>query len=138
MGVAVSDPLGHTAQPLDVLDGSDPDALTRRVADLCRTYQVGLIVLGLPLNMDGSAGPEAERARALAQRLRQALNLPVVEWDERLSTVEAERLLLGADLSRARRRRVRDKLAAALILQSFLDRRRRESASNGAPAGGGH
>jgi len=125
VGVAVSDPLGHTAQPLTVLDGTDEDRLLAEVGRLCRDLEVETILVGLPLNLDGTAGPEAERARRLAGRLREALGVQVVEWDERLSTVAAERLLVAADLSRARRRGLRDKVAAALILQAYLDRRGR-------------
>lgn len=131
VGVAVSDPLGHTAQPLTVLDPADEDRLMAEIGDLCREWEVAVLVVGLPLNLDGTAGPEADRARRLAQRLRERLGLTVVEWDERLSTVAAERMLVAADLSRARRRHVRDKVAAALILQSYLDRRRRQAAEGG-------
>ncbi|MFS8570424.1 MAG: Holliday junction resolvase RuvX [Thermaerobacter sp.] len=134
VGVAVSDPLGQTAQPLTVLDAGDDQRLAGEVAHLCRQYEVDTLVVGLPLNMDGTAGPEAQRARRLAQRLREQLGLPVVEWDERLSTAAAERMLVAADLSRARRRRVRDKVAAAVILQSYLDSRARRVTRDGAPA----
>ena len=132
VGVAVSDPLGHTAQPLAVLVPDGEDALLAQLDELCRELEVEVIVVGLPLNLDGSAGPEAERARRLARRLRERLGRTVVEWDERLSTAAAERLLLDADLSRARRRHLRDKVAAAVILQAYLDRRRRLDAPGAA------
>src|SRR5690606_32520966 len=112
------------------------ERLAGEVAHLCRQYEVDTLVVGLPLNMDGTAGPEAERARRLAQRLRDQLGLPVVEWGERLSTAAAERMLVAAGLSRARRRRVRDKVAAAVILQSYLDSRARRATRDGAPAAG--
>ncbi|HMT14589.1 MAG TPA: Holliday junction resolvase RuvX, partial [Aestuariivirga sp.] len=82
---------------------------------------IGLIVLGLPLNMDGSEGPRAQSTRAFARNLARLTVLPVVFWDERLSTVAVERVMLEADLSRAKRDAAVDKLAAAYILQSALD-----------------
>lgn len=124
IGVAISDELGLTAQPLTTLPGHDWEQLINAVRDLCLQYDVGIIVVGIPLNMDGSAGPAAGRARALALRLHQELQLPVIEWDERLTSAAADRVLLAADTSRRRRKVVRDQLAAALILQSYLDSRR--------------
>ncbi|BAF59246.1 MAG: Holliday junction resolvase RuvX [Pelotomaculum sp.] len=131
IGVALSDPMGWTAQGLDVIAvKGPPEASVERISELVRQYGVGKIVVGLPRNMNGSFGPRAERARAFAGCLAGALNLPVELWDERMTTLEAEKLLIEADLSRARRRQVIDKMAAVLILQSFLDsqgRPRREA-----------
>src|SRR5690606_39054708 len=98
--------------PLTTLPGHDWEQLINAVRDICLQYDVGIIVVGIPLNMDGSAGPAAGRARALALRLHQELQLPVIEWDERLTSAAADRVLLAADTSRRRRKVVRDQLAA--------------------------
>ncbi|MFP4057315.1 MAG: Holliday junction resolvase RuvX [Candidatus Brocadiia bacterium] len=91
------------------------------IARVCREHQVDQVVVGLPLHMDGSRGDQARRAQAFAQRLRRALDADVVTWDERLTTRQADRAMLQADLSRARRKKRRDRLAAQLMLQSYLD-----------------
>jgi putative Holliday junction resolvase len=115
IGLAVSDPLGATAQPLDVV--SDIEDVVERARDL----EVAEIVVGLPLRTTGEEGPEAESARAFARDVEEACGIPVHLWDERLSSVQAERIM-GAD-SRKRRGSV-DKVAAAIVLQNFLDARR--------------
>jgi putative Holliday junction resolvase len=89
--------------------------------DLCRRYAITAIVVGLPKNMDGSLGSQAQKTLAFMERLRQALAVPVIPWDERLSTQAAERTLLETNTSRHRRRAVRDRLAAQLILQAYLE-----------------
>lgn len=130
VGVALSDALGVTAQPLATLPaagndhGNDVRKLLEDIHRLCEQHNVTKIVVGIPWNMDGSAGPAAEAALDLARRLRQRLDIPVVEWDERLTSAAADRVLIQADVSRKRRRDVRDQLAAVLILQSYLDSRR--------------
>ena len=122
IGVAVSDPLGWIAQGVEVITsaGSDKAALKRIVA-LTQEYEIQRLVLGLPVNMNGSHGPRAAATQKFAARLTAATGLPVELWDERLTTVEAEKMLIGADVSRGKRRQVIDKIAAALILQSYLD-----------------
>ncbi|RMG44514.1 MAG: Holliday junction resolvase RuvX [Acidobacteria bacterium] len=123
LGLALSDEGGTVAMPLSVIRRS---GLRRDIADLARLVrerEVTEIVVGLPLGLDGAPGAMAEEARVVADRLAEATGLPVHRWDERLSTVAAERALLEADLSRRKRKRVVDKVAAALILQAFLDRR---------------
>jgi putative pre-16S rRNA nuclease len=121
IGLAVSDGLGITAQGLDTLERHgghrDFDALRA----VCQEREVGRIVVGLPRNMDGSEGPRAVKSRAFARSLHEALELPVFFWDERFTTAEAERLLIAADVSRAKRAKVIDKLAAQLILQGWLE-----------------
>jgi putative Holliday junction resolvase len=92
------------------------------MAEIIADFGVGGIVIGLPLNMDGSEGPRAQSARAYARNLGAATGLPVLLWDERLSTVAAERALIAADTSRKRRAEMIDKVAAAYILQGALDR----------------
>jgi putative Holliday junction resolvase len=126
IGVAISDELGLAAHPLEVIvrQGTAPD--TARVADLAKTREVAAIVVGLPLELSGSVGPRARRVRVLIAALRAKLGeaTPVHEWDERFSTVAVERVLIDADVSRAKRKDVVDKQAAAYILQGWLDRRR--------------
>jgi len=121
IGVAVSDGLGLTAQPRATLARKggvrDIDAIAAAVKDA----DADRIVLGLPLDCEGQEGPAAQRARAFADKLRASLHLPVELIDESFSTVEAEAVLLAADVSRARRIQVVDKLAAAVILQRWLD-----------------
>jgi putative Holliday junction resolvase len=123
VGVAVSDPLGVTAQPLTTLRRSGQRADLAELRRLAEAHQVVHAVVGLPLNMDGSEGPSAVAARAFGEAVARALEITVEYQDERLSTVAANRALLEADVSRARRREVVDQVAAALILQTWLDAR---------------
>lgn len=128
IGVALSDPMGWTAQGLEVIPaagGAKSDI--KKIKEIAQKYEVEKVVVGLPLNMDGSPGPRAEKARAFAGRLAGVLGLPVETWDERLTTAEAERLLIEADMKRSKRRQVIDKMAAVLILQNYLDRAGRDS-----------
>jgi putative holliday junction resolvase len=127
IGLAVSDPLGITAQGLGVLHRKDLESDLARLVELARGYPVQEIVVGLPRHMDGRPGKATESILALAQALEAALGVKVVTWDERLTTVEAERVLLEADLSRKRRRQVVDQLAAVLILQGYLEHRRQRT-----------
>ena len=127
IGIAVSDPLGITAQGLKVLERKNWDTDLARLQEIARPYEVQEILVGLPRHMDGRLGEQAEEILTLARALGEALGAKVVTWDERLSTVEAERLLITADLSRARRRRVVDQVAATLILQAYLDSHQRSN-----------
>lgn len=122
IGVAVSDALRMTASGLETIRRTKFVADSARLAEIARGRGVVGIVVGLPRNMDGSEGPRAQSARAFARNLAGALGLPVALWDERLSTVAAERMLIAADASRRRRAEVIDKVAAAYILQGALDR----------------
>lgn len=133
IGVAVSDPLGWTAQGVGVIRRRNREKDLGEVLRLVREWDVSEVVVGLPLSLDGSRGSQAERAEAFARRLAAVIGLPVHLEDERLTTCQAERLLVGADLSRRRRRQVIDKTAAALILQSYLDRRRAREPDAGRP-----
>lgn len=122
IGVALSDPLGWTAQGLTTIRRrgkleEDLEALL----ELAQEYHVERVVVGLPRNMNGTLGPQARKVLDFIQALEERLKLPVVPWDERLTTSAAERILITADLSRRRRRSVLDRLAAVLILQSYLD-----------------
>jgi putative Holliday junction resolvase len=129
IGIAVSDELGLTAQGIETIVSKGPEADVQQIVKLAIHYQVKEVVVGLPLNMDGTEGPQAKKVKALAERISRELPIPVREWDERLSTVAAERALLEADVSRSKRRKVIDKLAAVLILQTYLDRQRHQDQS---------
>lgn len=124
LGLAVSDELGLTAQGLPTWVSRGRSADLAHLRALVLEWNVGEVVVGLPRNMDGSVGPQAEAARELARELREALGLPVMLWDERLTTQAATRVLTEAGLSRRRRRGRVDAVAASLILQGYLDRTR--------------
>jgi putative Holliday junction resolvase len=126
IGVAVSDELGFTAQPLSTLETASEDDAIAAIRSLIDRYAVDEVVIGLPKNMNGTCGPAAERALAIAARLGGEGRAKVTMWDERLTSRAAERLLIEADVRRSRRKRAVDQMAAVLILQGFLDRRRRE------------
>ena len=121
IGVALSDELGLTAQPCQTLKRKGEDQDLRAIRMLLEERGISVVVVGLPKNMDGSIGRQARRVTAFAARIEESLDIPVVLWDERLSTAAAERVLIEADMSRAKRRKHVDKLAAAIILQGFLD-----------------
>lgn len=131
IGIAVSDELGLTAQPLPTLEPSTDEAAVRAIREIMDQYGILDVVVGLPKNMNGTLGPSAERALAFAGRLEESGPVKVTMWDERLTSLAAERLLIEADLSRAKRKRRVDQMAAVLILQGFLDRchRQRERSS---------
>jgi putative Holliday junction resolvase len=121
IGVAVSDLLGWTAQGVEVVERRRDGSEMQRIAELTREYEVEEIVVGLPKNMNGSIGPRGEICIDFADKLKDMLKLPVHLWDERLTTVSAERTLIEADVSRKKRKQVVDKMAASLILQNYLD-----------------
>ena len=121
IGVAISDITRKIASPVETIARKKFTEDANRLLAIASDRQAGLFVLGLPLNMDGSEGPRAQSTRAFARNLGKLTPLPIVFWDERLSTAAVERMLIGADTSRARRAEVVDKLAAAYILQSALD-----------------
>lgn len=123
-GVAVSDPMGWTAQGLEIIRRQEEEhlkATINRIAELCAEYKVEKIVLGLPKNMNNTVGERGEKTLLFKEKLEARLKLPVEMWDERLSTVAAENILLEADMSRKKRKNVIDKLAATIILQNYLD-----------------
>lgn len=121
LGLAISDETAMLATPLETVPVNGMDDAVQAVAERSRSREVCKIVVGMPLNMNQSRGPGAEAAALLAERLRAATGLPVVEWDERLTTSMAERSLIAANVRRARRRSVIDQAAAQIILQSYLD-----------------
>jgi putative Holliday junction resolvase len=124
IGVAVSDPFGWTAQGLEIIRRKEENNLKKsivRLKEICKEYGVESIVLGYPKNMNNTEGERVEKTKQFKKRLEKELKLPVELWDERLSTVGAERILLEADVSRAKRKNVIDKMAAVFILQGYLD-----------------
>ena len=124
VGLAVSDPTGTIAQALATVPAEPRETLVTRLVEIAGEQEARSIVVGLPRRMDGSDGPEAKAARALASELRQASRLPVELVDERLTTVAAERSLLEGNVRRKTRRASIDRVAATLLLQSHLDRKR--------------
>ena len=125
IGVAVSDELSLTAQGLTTLKRKVLKQDIKQLLKVIEENSVEKVVVGLPKNMNGSIGPSAEMVISLIGELKKFVDLPVVTWDERLSTVAAQRVLLEADMSRKKRKRVVDKVAAIIILQGYLDNRMR-------------
>ncbi|HOL16685.1 MAG TPA: Holliday junction resolvase RuvX [Bacillota bacterium] len=120
IGVAVSDPLGITAQGLTVITYAQESQALQKLADICREYAVERIVAGLPLNMDGSRGEAVKYVDQFARKLKDLTGLPVIMVDERLSSRAAERALISGGMRRRGRKAVKDKIAAVLILESYL------------------
>lgn len=124
IGVAISDGMRYSATPLETIKRSKFTQDAERIIELIRENQVVAVILGLPLNMDGSEGPRVQSTRAFARNLAPRISLPIAFWDERLSTSAVTRMMIEADLRRDRRAEVVDKLAASYILQGALDRLR--------------
>lgn len=124
IGVAISDPFHLTAQGLKTIywDENDMTSADEALRKLIDDYEVSTIVVGLPKNMDGSLGERAEITKIYAKRLERVFNVTVTLFDERLSTMSAERTLLEADMSRKKRSKVIDQVAATIILQNYLDK----------------
>jgi putative Holliday junction resolvase len=125
IGIAISDELGITAQGLKTLRRKSMEEDFREIATIINQFEIQKIVVGLPKNMNGTLGKQAEIVLKWIKILMEKVHIPVVTWDERLSTVGASKVLLEADLSRRKRKKVIDKLAAVLILQGYLDQSRR-------------
>ena len=122
IGLAVSDPLGVVASPHGFVEVSEDGSHLDTIARLCAELEVGRIVVGLPLHMSGEAGASAEAARGLAAALSERVTAPVELFDERLTTAQAERALLEADVRRGRRKQVVDGVAATILLSAYLQR----------------
>lgn len=125
VGVAISDPLGFTAQGVEIIkiDEEVGKFGFERLGELVKQYKVDKFVVGLPKNMNNTEGPRVEASKAYGDQIKELFNIPVDYQDERLTTVQAERMLVEqADVSRGKRKKVIDKLAAQLILQNYLDR----------------
>ena len=127
VGVAVSDALGFTAQGVEIIRRKSEKRLRQtlaRIDELIAEYQVGSIVLGFPKNMDNTIGDRAEKSLEFAEMLKKRTGLPVVMWDERLTTVEADRTMAQTGVRREDRKKYVDELAAMFILQGYLDHNR--------------
>ena len=125
VGVAISDPLGFTAQGVEIIkiDEEAEEFGCDRLGELVKEYKVEKFVVGLPKNMNNTEGPRVEASKAYGDKIKEIFEIPVDYQDERLTTVQAERMLVEqADVSRGKRKKVIDKLAAQLILQNYLDR----------------
>jgi putative holliday junction resolvase len=123
IGIAISDPLGITAQGLDTLQRQNKREDYRKLAALMDQYQVVEIVVGYPLRMSGAEGTQAEKMQAFAEELRKRFKIPVHLWDERLTSAEANRVLRESEMSIKRRGEAVDRMAAVLILQSWMEAR---------------
>ncbi|SEP92023.1 Holliday junction resolvase RuvX [Piscibacillus halophilus] len=123
IGVAVSDALQFTAQGIETIkwDETNYNSAIPRLEEIIKGYEISKIVVGHPKNMNNTIGDRAQAAEEFARYIEGHFNIPVVLWDERLTTMAAERILLEADVSRKKRKKVIDKMAAVMILQSYLD-----------------
>ncbi|MEQ2526288.1 Holliday junction resolvase RuvX [Robertmurraya yapensis] len=123
VGVALSDELGWTAQGLETIRINEERNVFgfEQIGKIIKEYEVSKIVVGLPKNMNGTIGPRGEASYFFGNELEKLFGLPIVYWDERLTTMAAERVLLEADVSRKKRKKVIDKMAAVMILQGYLD-----------------
>ena len=122
IGVAISDPLGFTAQGITTIRREKKVKDIEEVKKICKEYNVETIVIGLPKNMDNSIGFAGEKIMEFSQLIKEEVDIPIEFWDERLTTVAAHRAMLEADLSRGKRKKIVDKIAATYILQGYLDR----------------
>ena len=119
-GIAVSDPTGFLTGFTTVIDAYRPEAVAERIAALAAEHGAEELVLGHPINMDGTQGPRSEKAHAMKALLEQATGLPVVLWDERRTTIDAHQILMGAGKNAKKRKKVVDAVAASLILEGYL------------------
>jgi len=127
IGLALSDVMRRIATPMEIIKRTKFTRDAERLIDIIRQQNVGGLVLGMPLNMDGSEGPRCQSTRQFAKNMTEKIEIPIALWDERLSTVAVTRTLIEADASRKRRKDLVDKLAAAYILQGALDKMQRIS-----------
>lgn len=121
IGVAISDPLGFTAQGITTVRRKSQEMDIEELVKICNQYQVDTIVSGLPKNMNGTIGTQAEKVQEFCAALKEVVNIEIKFWDERLTTVAAHRAMLEADMSRKKRKGIVDKIAATYILQGYLD-----------------
>ena len=122
IGIACSDVLLMTAQGIETIRRTSLEKDFNRLQELISEYEVHELVVGMPKNMNGTKGERAEKTEEFVEKMKEVIDLPVTYWDERLSTVMAERQLIAADVSRKKRKSVIDKMAAVVILQGYLDR----------------
>jgi putative Holliday junction resolvase len=121
IGVALSDELGWTAQPLETFERKSLNVDIAHINELVRRHEVREIVVGMPIQLNGRMGPAAQSAQQFLEALQAAVGIPVVAWDERLTTKAAEQMLIEADVSRKKRKGAVDRVAAALLLKSYLE-----------------
>ena len=121
MGIAISDEMRTIAQPLEYILAEPLDKFFDRLAQIIADKQISLIVVGVPRNMDGTYGPAAAKVQEFITALKEAVAVPIKTWDERLTSVQANRYLIEADVRRSKRKEKVDKTAAAILLQSYLD-----------------
>ena len=127
IGVAISDELGMIAQGLKTIKRRSMEEDLKEISLIITQFKIDKIVVGLPKNMDGTIGKQAEMVFQWIKTVQEKIHLPMLTWDERLSTVEASKILLEADLSRKKRKGVIDKLAAVIILQGYLNQSRKQN-----------
>lgn len=123
VGVAISDEMLMLAQPVEYILAEPPSGLFDRIRELVKEREVGLVIVGMPRNMDGTYGPAAAKVQEFVESLKKVLSVPVKTWDERLTTVQANRFLREANVRQKKSRERVDKIAAAILLQSYLDAR---------------
>ncbi|WP_295588047.1 Holliday junction resolvase RuvX [uncultured Oscillibacter sp.] len=123
-GIAISDPTGFLAGFTTTIDAYRPEVVAQRVAELARSHGAEELVLGYPKNMDGTLGPRAEKAEAMAALLKEATGLPVILWDERRTTIDAHQILMTGGKNAKKRKKVVDAVAASLILEGYLTYKR--------------
>jgi len=123
IGVAVSDAFGWTAQGITTIQWNEQQSASadQELERIIQEHDIQSVVVGMPKNMNGTIGPRGEASQMFARRFEEKFGIPVILWDERLTTMAAERILLEADVSRKKRKKVIDKMAASLILQGYLD-----------------
>ena len=126
IGAAVSDPLGITAQPLSAIPRRGDRRDIEAIGAMVREVDAGSVLIGLPLHLSGEEGAQAKKVRLFAEKVRKHLEIPVETWDERMTTVQAERHLIASGVRREKRKEIRDSLAAVFLLQSALDLRTRK------------
>lgn len=126
IGLALSDPLGFTAQGLETVLRQNKAQVLKDLKTLCQERQVSEVVIGLPINMDGTIGPKAKEILELVPKMEKEFAVPVKTWDERLTSRQAGRLMIDEGLSRQKQRAQSDRLAATLILQGYLESKRRD------------
>lgn len=121
IGVSVSDPLGMTAQGITTIRRKNSDEDIEQLTKICNSYNIELIVSGLPKNMNGTLGPQSQKVIEFCDLIKGRIDIPIKMWDERLTTVAANRAMLEADMSRKKRKKLVDKIASTYILQGYLD-----------------
>lgn len=121
IGVAISDPLGFTAQGITTIRRKNEKIDIEKIVEICKEYQVETIVSGLPKNMNGTIGEQAEKVQRFCEALSEHIDIEIKFWDERLTTVAAHRIMIEADMSRKKRKGLVDKVASTYILQGYLD-----------------